>query len=347
MAETDETEQLESKKKRKKPAVKRRKKESSVEEKSPAQRQSKMTSFLPGWNDPNRDLFLTLRPLFMSPMNAMLTLNNMCGVPLIQARIDDKLIKMKGLTKLMTKCFFPGYRYGGTDSPTVAAARAAKEGQAFLPPDIRASALARKRKFKGTALGNEVDNQLRLYANNPEAFSKLGRRINKITDYLITGYQKWGFKVAISQFPIAAPDVRIGTRIDMLAVGPEGEAVLIENKTGFATYLYHPCGRMKPPLQDYNDCPLHQHWLQATLENMILLRYWKADCGPNCYAIIANPNGVQRSQVPVWMYERRGDIWKRFREFMIAENGRPPKSRKRKKPSGGGDDEEREKLASP
>ena len=272
--------------------------------------------------------------ILRSPMNKMLRLNNMLGVPTIQTSVDGKLVSMRGITKPLKRCFYPSYEYTGPDSARRAAERAEEAGYGPpLPHDKRRRACATRRKVRGCDLGNTVDYHLRLYANNKTAFGRLGTHLHATARDLITAYNLWGWTCVVSQFPIAAPDLSIGTRLDMLARDKEGRAVLIENKTGFDAYLLKSTGKMKAPLGDIDNCPLNQHFLQLLHEALILDKYWGVDLYANSYVVQATPDGVTPYRLPEWIIARKEDIWLAFAAYALRTVGERGARKRARQPS--------------
>lgn len=252
-----------------------------------------------------------LTPLMCSPMNARVVVKGMLGVPVV-CYFDDsgKTVKMKGITKTLKACFYPTYEYSGQMSAEEERTEAKKCGFTVFKHDRAKQAAARRRRIKGTELGKEVDEQLRLYANAPKKYAKLGKRIRSTTKNFVDAYSRWGLRPVKSQFPLAAPDVGIGTCVDMIALHDHGQAVLLENKTGFQGYMLKgihwfwlgtsppvpslvksmPSGNefMKWPLSDVDNRPLHQHYLQLLVEAEIARRYWNMDFGHHCYVVQAS-----------------------------------------------------------
>ena len=257
--------------------------------------------------DPGRAAdYGSLEPLFCSPMNRMISLTNMLGVPTIRASIDGRTVAMLGLTKPMRDCFYPDYDYE--------AARAASGGVPSalpLPVDRRRAATARRRRVRGVDLGNRVDEQVRLAINAPAKFARLAR-VDSLAKDVLTAYALYGWAPAVSQFPVAAPDLLCGTRIDVVAYGPRLEPVLIENKTGFYGYLRQANGRMRPPLDFADNCPLNQHYLQVLLEKAIVRRYWGLDFGEQCYVVQATTDGVVPYKLPREFADAEEAVWTAF-----------------------------------
>ena len=250
-----------------------------------------------------------LGKLFTSPMNKMITIVNMTGVPSVKASIGGVPVLMRGITKLLKACFYPTYEFNG---------RWSDDREAVLPHDKRSRAASNRRKKQGTDRGNEVDYQLRLFANNPKAFAKLGTRLNPRTRDIKDCYFKWGWVPVVSQFPVAAPDAFVGTRLDMVAYNAVKQPILIDNKVGFEGYLTKANDFMAEPIQHFENCPLNQHFLQLLVEKMIVKQYWGVDFGAECYAIQAIPDGVIPHKVPQEMIDCEQAIWGTFYEYAKA-----------------------------
>lgn len=230
----------------------------------------------------------------------------------------------------MHRCFFPNYKYTGKDKPKIAAARAAKEGLTMLPVDKYLEILSRRKKVKGAALGNKIDEQLRLFVNNTEKFKALEGRVDSTTKDFITAYGYWGWDMSKSQWPVAVPEYRIGTRLDMFGVDRNGRPVLIENKVGFSDYMYRPNGMMKGCLNFYNNCPLHQHRLQVLLESMLVKIMYGVDFGDNCFVVQATPRGIQRYRVPPELTRIKDKIWQQFATYLLESDVREQEKKEQK-----------------
>lgn len=250
-----------------------------------------------------------IRNLFTSPMNKMITLTNMTGVPSIRASIDGTPVVMRGITKLLKQCFYPTYEYRG---------RWDDDREAVLPHDRRNRAASKRRKKQGTDRGNEVDYQLRLFANNPKAFAKLGKKLDPRTRDIKDCYFKWGWVPVASQFPVAAPDAFVGTRLDMVAYDLAKRPILIDNKVGFEGYLTKANDFMAEPIQHLANSPINQHFLQLIVEKEIAKRYWGVDFGSECYIVQAIPDGVIPHKISQEILDCEQAIWSTFYEYAKA-----------------------------
>jgi hypothetical protein len=81
--------------------------------------------------------------LFKSPMNEMIALYNMNGVPVIKASFSGSSVHMRGITKLIKNCFFPTYEYKGKDPNEIKT----------LPVNKMRNSAAKRQKKKGADRG--------------------------------------------------------------------------------------------------------------------------------------------------------------------------------------------------
>jgi hypothetical protein len=243
-------------------------------------------------------------------MNRMITLEGMDGVPRITASIRGKRCPMRGLTKPLRTAFYPRYR------PPIDHAAA----DPWLPPDRSQLSAARKRRLHGASLGTRVDEELRLYVNNPLAFAKRGRSIQRLTSFAIAAFRRWHWTPAISQFPIAAPDIGIGTRVDLICIDRHYRPVLIEFKTATPGYFAVPQGTLAPPFATIDSHPLHHAILQVLLEKLIIQRYWGFEFPGGCFVVQDTPNGVARFGLPPWASTPAAETaaWKTFSAVATA-----------------------------
>ena len=277
-----------------------------------------------------------LDPLLRSPMGDMVMLTNIMGVPAIHASFKGALVRMRGITKLLKSCFYPNYRYDGNHNAKEEEKCAKEYGYDWLPPDRKRAAAAKRRTVKGKELGTAVDYQLRLFANAPAKFEKMGSQVRTSTKDMITAYVSWDWHAVASQYPIAAPDVGIGTCVDMIAVTRQGEPVLIENKTGFDGYMHkHTDNMRRRPLLGVDNRPLHQHFLQLIIESLIIKKYYGLDFGARRYVVQASTKGVIPFQLPAWFVEMEEGIWTTFVDFVrtrVCPTARQSPAGPRKRP---------------
>jgi len=255
----------------------------------------------------------------------MLLMENINGVPTIYASLRGQRLRLRGITKLLRACFYPTYKWGGRQGEQVDHECAQDMGYDWLPVDKRRAAAAKRRVVKGASLGTDVDYQLRLFANAPAKFVKMGSGVRATTKDVITAYASWGWRVQVSQFPVGAPDLRLGTPIDMIALDGDDKPVLIENKTGYDDTLHKSSGHMRGPLSDVDDRPLHQFFLQLFTELLLVKYYWGLDFGTSAYVVQANTRGVTPYQIPEWLLRRERQVWAYFSEFASMSGPGPAK----------------------
>jgi hypothetical protein len=131
---------------------------------------------------------------------------------------------------------------------------------------------------------------------------------------VIDAFGQWGWKGVMSQFPVVAERLGIGTRMDIIAVDRTGEAIAIELKTGYETNLHNHVGYMRGPLADITDTPMNQHFLQDGLA-VLIARYCYGFAFRRAYVVQAiQTRGVIPHKLPDWFWSRAPRIWEYFCE---------------------------------
>jgi hypothetical protein len=156
-----------------------------------------------------------------------------------------------------------------------------------------------------------VDDDLRLWANNRARFNTKAKHPPLCLD-VISAFDMWKWTPVISQMPLVAEHIGIGTRADMIAVDAAGTALLLELKCGFEKYLYKHNGKMRGPLAGVTNAPMNQHFLQVGLEKLIF-RHCYGFAFPMTYVIQAIfTRGIIPHELPDWFIEREDAIWQYF-----------------------------------
>lgn len=77
-----------------------------------------------------------------------------------------------------------------------------------------------------------------------------------------------------SQVMCGSVTARLGTAVDLVVYerGLPHHHILLEIKCGYYTTLRKHTGPMKPPYEQFNDCPLHQFMLQLSFTRMLYIR---------------------------------------------------------------------------
>jgi Holliday junction resolvasome RuvABC endonuclease subunit len=164
--------------------------------------------------------------------------NNQCNA------IVHSGVCMRGLTVALKKTFYPHYLY-----------RNAK-----LQPDFAAKSQAPVKGIKSTwvsgmTLGRRVDREI----SGGIPYDKACDETKNVLDYL----KKKQFSIVATQVAVAIPDLRVGTKVDLLVRDAQDKLLVIEVKTGYLQYKYkHSEKNMLPPFQYFTDCVFNQHRMQ-------------------------------------------------------------------------------------
>ena len=147
---------------------------------------------------------------------------------------------MPGITKTLQKIFFPSYKY-----------RKATNGPKLEAKKSTVTRTARKAKRYGSHVDQQVTTTVFKSNDLPET-----RKVKKFMQH-----RKW--VVIQSQFPLADEELGLCTCADVLVYSPETKKyTIVELKTGYETYRFRYCKKMRGVLSALTDCPFNQHMLQ-------------------------------------------------------------------------------------
>ena len=256
----------------------------------------------------------SLTVLFRHPKNPRIRLHNSGGVPSLS--FDG--VRIYGLLRRAKAVFYPSYNYETAHRVD----RDIPQGDYTLTHTPDGARKGGKSHSLGSARGSAVDDDLRLWVNNPTAFKARKTHPPMCVD-IINAFEEWGWTGIWAQFTLVAEDIGVWTPADMIAAGPDGTPILVEIKTGYRDYLYRYSGMMEGPLSDKPDTPMNQHFLQVGLE-MLMALYGYGFRFTKSYVIQAiNDLGVVPHKLPAWFYERERAIWDYFSTRVLAGDGAP------------------------
>lgn len=277
--------------------------------------------------------FQGLTALLRHPKNKRIWLKK-GGVPAL--KFDGKQIY--GLLKRARAIFYPNYNYETARHID----RAALEGEVTMPFSEDGARKGGKTRALGAFRGTAVDNDLKLWVNNPTAFKRKTKHPPMCVD-IITAFTRWEWTGIVAQFPLVAETIGVWTPADMIAVDADGVPVLVEIKTGYKVgtgegdlshalthfsphqdYLYRYSGMMAGPLSDLPDTPMNQHYLQVGLEMLISLNCYGFRFTKSFVVQAINDIGVIPHPLPKWFTDRESRIWEYFSNHCLLGVGEVP-----------------------
>lgn len=241
--------------------------------------------------------------------------------------VENKL--MRGLLPLLQSTFYPAYSYakallGPTPQSTTPSKPKQKTG---------------KRQQKGMRRGIQTDRQLtetvrwhhaynipasafvssaaaRTYANAHKAsLPACAWKAMAQTGLCVCVQKIWQTMRCLrltpirTQMPVAIPDWKLATAVDLLCKSETGELRIVEVKTGYETYYHHHTGR---PMQHLGvaDSPANQHQLQlfATVEMYKHLNCVKQSTYIQAEVWHLRADGIDLIPLQPWVAENKSKI---------------------------------------
>lgn len=237
---------------------------------------------------------------------------------------------ISGLLERLAEAFYPHYAYLSARNTT---RRRARQGQptvvgALPTPTLPATMdmlLERVRLgVSGQQLGELVDHEVTRVVNaqylSGAARVSVERQNDSSSLYtrrVLDAFRAWKWKPVYAQFNVFAPDLRVGTRIDMLCYDNDLHLIVVELKYGYDGYREQANAMMNAPLADKSNCPQNQHILQVGLGALMLEHHWKVKVHAGVVVYITDA-AVIPVMVPEWFYERKDAIWEHFVQQMKA-----------------------------
>ena len=233
---------------------------------------------------------------------------------------------LSGLLRVLQTVFYPEYDYATARSKDCTV----PPGEYTIPLPIDGARRGGKGHVVGAERGSIVDEDLETWANNRAVWNGRARHPVMAVD-VVDAFEQWRWKPIVSQFPLAAPHIRVATRADMIVLDAADTPILLEIKTGYEKYLDKCNGMMRGPLYDKPNTPLNQHYLQVGIE-MLIAKHCYGFEFKRCYVVQAmHERGIVPHELPAWFYERDAQIWRYFSEGSrvgsAIANAAPPRRR--------------------
>lgn len=196
-----------------------------------------------------------------------------------------------GLTKRLHALFWPD----SVGNPRSKDARARRAPAALAPGE---SKLVRTCATSGAEHGTLVHDQLRRAVahvmrlgaqKGAAAFARECRTPDPCVLRVLSVCERQGWTPVASELPLWNEDWRVATAIDLLCVDVRrSRLVLVELKNGFEGEEYGPHAtdaRMRAPLDDLRDCPMHRHQLQLLAMRLMLSERYGVDVDESCVVL--------------------------------------------------------------
>lgn len=227
---------------------------------------------------------------------------------------EGRWVRVKGFLDQIRHAFYPAYDYRRAQKVTLGSAPGCETAPARLQAGADPALVRRlpaSRRNAGLAIGSRVDDQITEAVNTGQVTGK----IEPYAASMLEARRRWGWTSLVAQFPIVFPDVKVGTRIDEIAIDEALRLILLENKTGYTNYLDKASGMMRGPLADVSDAPLNQHFLQLGLAAVCLERHWGVAVHAG-FVVQVDEAGVVPHPLPAWFHQRKDAIYHYFIDAM-------------------------------
>lgn len=162
-----------------------------------------------------------------------------------------------------------------------------------------------QRPWHGTRRGKLVHDQIQLIVNGGERALRAAYGSQALpSDYtakLLEALRKKGLIPVVAEFSDFYEDLRIASAIDLLCYSSKsGELCPIEIKVGGDNYFRRDSGSLQnpPSLRSFNNCPLHQAYLQLLFYRGMLVHHYPQFAIGSCYVMQIRSNGVDKFKLP-------------------------------------------------
>lgn len=210
----------------------------------------------------------------------------------------DKMLR--GLKPSMSKIFWPDYDFDESGGSVSGSSRANGGG------GLR----------EGINRGKLIHKQIQDFINcDYDMFKTLHPEPCKGTRLFVEWMTRNRLRAICSEFEIYDEQANVGTAIDVIAQTQRNSAVLIELKTGHAGYFQRSNGPMRGPLSNWNNCPLHQAYVQLLLERAILKHRYNFVPAMS-YVVQINEEGVFTHELPAEMVKEQDAAFAYFVKSM-------------------------------
>ena len=206
-------------------------------------------------------------------------------------RSGDSRTPLRGITLVMGRVFFPGYRY--TD-------RAATKRRQSLETKTQAHRTKEIRQpSDGMRRGRLIDREIQQYVreihegveNGPAAAGETGPRRHKYTERMIAAMTQLQLTPVATQTVVGDISTGFATAVDIVCINARNEMCIIEQKAGFEGYNHIGNGRMLHEFSGVSNAPMNQHQLQLALTTWLFFKTFGVQI-KHAYIIQIVENGV-------------------------------------------------------
>jgi hypothetical protein len=267
--------------------------------------------------------------LLKNPINARLRFDEgrKC---VVFSSADGRSVTCKGLLPALSATFYPQYDYfdaQNSDARRNKGADAANDDdEDFSSAGVTALVKSAKAQMglKSRELGSHIDKEHSLVASMEYASATEKRKIALqieaggcciFTELLLKSKACWGWKTIKTQFVIRDPLSGIATMIDEVCHDKLHRLIIVEHKYGYETYRDKANFMMMEPLEDIENSPRNQHFLQIGWAALVLKKIWQVDVHA-AFVVYITDAMCEPVPLPAWFCDREELIWSRFQEVM-------------------------------
>lgn len=131
-----------------------------------------------------------------------------------------------------------------------------------------------------------------------------------------------------TQIICASSEARLATAVDVVAFqkGNPNQHILLEIKCGYYKYLKrYSQSHMLVPFQAWNDCPLHQFYLQLSMTRRLYERTYRLAMPPRAYVVVMHEHGADVYELPASFYKCVDSAWR----YLVATKKETSRDRSR------------------
>lgn len=174
---------------------------------------------------------------------------------------------VKGLVKKLGRKAWPGFAYRDTRSKSVKKSMWRGKGKRKIEGQLY---------MQGRRIGRRIDREISSWASG-EGRGDLHKMLPQ-TRNIVSVLEKIGMQNIRTQVPVADPDAKLGTCIDILADRKhDGALCVIEVKSGMDSFFESTRGVMKGPLHGVANSPQNQALVQLAATVELFRRTYQVD----------------------------------------------------------------------
>lgn len=214
---------------------------------------------------------------------------------------------MRGITEVLSRVFWPSFNYR----------------KAVKDVGTPASVSGPKSARGGMRRGNDVDFQIRAFANEGKAVS------HPFARKLLKALSLNGLSPHRGQLRVADEETGLFTGVDLVCKRSNGAVVLVEIKCGFGRAGVYDAAndKMRGCLSDLTNCPRNQHAVQTAVTRFLFTKTFPELPPPDAIVARVSDDGVYFHPVPQEVLKRAKSI-----AFAISKS-RPVKKRSLRGPA--------------